>query len=157
MSNNIKGKQDRGQSAAFLLKNWYWNVSLYGWQSSSRRNIRNQKRNQEMCKDEKKRKKMRSDIFPSPFLQLVNSSKISSLTWVMKLNQLIFFPSFFVFETPLKDFLYYSPIILTFWFRYLQTSIKESCLYLSSQLFFKTQHKTQTCVYHGATPKRTFN
>ena len=91
-----------------------------------------------------KEKKMRSDIFPSPFLQLVNSSKISSLNWVMKLNQLIFFPSFFVFETPLKDFLYYSPIILTFWFRCLQTSIKESCLYLSSQLFFKTQHKTQT-------------
>ena len=52
----------------------------------------------------------------------------------------IFF--FFVFERPLKDFLFYSPIFLNLWFRYLQTRIKESCSYLSSQLFFKTPHKT---------------
>ena len=35
-----------------------------------------------------------------------------------------------------------SSIILTLWFRYLQTDIKESCIYLSSQLFFKTLHET---------------
>ena len=71
----------------------------------------------------------------------------------------------------------YSPI-LTLWFRYLQTCIKESCMYLSSQLFFKTPHKAlkiptkkaqEKCisqqsadlnfkniffgVYHGATPQ----
>ena len=45
----------------------------------------------------------------------------------------------FVFEKPLKDFPFYSPILLTFKFRYLQTRIKKSCMYLSSQIFFKTQ------------------
>ena len=59
----------------------------------------------------------------------------------MKLNLFMFF--FKIFEKPLKDFLFYSPIILTLWFRYLQTRIKESCMYLSSQLFFKTPHETQ--------------
>ena len=49
---------------------------------------------------------------------------------------------FFVFETPLKDFPIDSYIIITFWFRYLQTQIKESSMYLSSQLFFKTPHET---------------
>ena len=49
---------------------------------------------------------------------------------------------FFVFEMPLKDFLLYSPILLTLWFRYLQKCMKESCMYLSGQLFFKTPHKT---------------
>ena len=49
---------------------------------------------------------------------------------------------FFVFETPMKDFRFDSSIILTLWFRYLQTDIKESCIYLSSQLFFKTLHET---------------
>ena len=47
-----------------------------------------------------------------------------------------------VFETHLKDFPFYSPIILTLWFRYLQTRTKKSCMYLSSQLFFKTSHET---------------
>ena len=49
---------------------------------------------------------------------------------------------FFVFKTPLNNFLFLSPILLTLWFRYLQTRIKESCMYLSSQFFSKTPHKT---------------
>ena len=32
--------------------------------------------------------------------------------------------------------------LLFLWFRYLQIHIKESCMYLSSQLFCKTRHKT---------------
>ena len=48
----------------------------------------------------------------------------------------------FVFETPLKDFPFYSSITLTFWFGYLQTCIKENSMYFSSQLFFKTPHET---------------
>ena len=59
---------------------------------------------------------------------------------VVKLNPFMYF--FFVFETPMKDFRFDSSIILTLWFWYLQTDIKESCIYLSSQLFFKTLHKT---------------
>ena len=39
-------------------------------------------------------------------------------------------------------FLFYSPILLTFWFKYLQTHIKENSMYLSSQLLFKTPTKT---------------
>ena len=86
-------------------------------------------------------------IFPRSYLQLVNSSKNSILNWFMKLSiylnisSCVFFV-FFVFETPLKDFLFYSPIIFTLWFRYLQTQIKESCMYLSHQLFFKTPYET---------------
>ena len=45
---------------------------------------------------------------------------------------------FFVFETALKDFPFYSPILLTIWFRYLQTRFN-----LKSTPFG---------VYHGATP-----
>ena len=48
----------------------------------------------------------------------------------------------FVFEISLKDFPFYSSIILSLWFRFLQTRLKESCMYLSSQLFFKTPHDT---------------
>ena len=59
----------------------------------------------------------------------------------MKLNFFVFFV--FVFETLVEDFPVYSPILLlTLWFRYLQTHVKESFVYLSSQLFFKTSHKT---------------
>ena len=43
-----------------------------------------------------------SGIFPSTFLQPLNSSKNSILNGVTKLNLLMFF-FFFVFETPLKD------------------------------------------------------
>ena len=58
----------------------------------------------------------------------------------MKLNLIVLF-CFFLLETRLKDFLFYPPITLTLWFRYLQTPIKECCMYLSSQLFFKTPHE----------------
>ena len=58
----------------------------------------------------------------------------------MKLSLFFFF--FFVFETPLKDFPLYSPILLTLWFRYLQTRIEESGMYLSNQCFFKPPQKT---------------
>ena len=83
---------------------------------------------------------------------------------------------FFDSETPLKDFPFYSPIRLTFWFRYLQTCIKESCIYLSShfssKLIIKLRNSKKNptkCifqrsadikfknfpfgVYHGATPQ----
>ena len=54
----------------------------------------------------------------------------------------IFSGTFFSFlnETPLKDFSFYSPILLTVWLKYLH--IKESFMYLFSQVFFKTPHKT---------------
>ena len=54
-----------------------------------------------------------SGIFPNTFLQPINGSK----------NSMYFF--FLVFETLLKDVPFYSPILLTLWFRYLQTRIKE--------------------------------
>ena len=78
-------------------------------------------------------------IFPNTFLQPVNGGKSSILNCVMKLFMFFFF---FIFKKPLKDCPFYSPILLTFWFRYLQTLIKESCIYLSIQLFFKTANKT---------------
>ena len=77
-------------------------------------------------------------IFPSTSLQPVNGSKNSILNWVMKLSLFIEVFSFFVFKTTLKDFPFYSSILFTLWFRYLPTHIKESCIYLSSQLFLKT-------------------
>ena len=86
--------------------------------------------------------KIKWGIFPSTFLQPVNGSKNSILNRVMKFNLFMCFFFFFVFETPLNDFPFYSPILLTLWFRYLQTRIKESRMYLSSQLFFKTPNKT---------------
>ena len=49
----------------------------------------------------------------------------------MKLFSCVFF-SCLVSETTLKDFPFYSAILLTLWFRYLETCIKE--MYLSSQL-----------------------
>ena len=74
-------------------------------------------------------------------------------------------------DSYLKDS--YFPILLTLWFRYLKIYIKENCMYLSSQLFFKTPHITrkfqEKCicqqsadlnfktfllsVYHVATPR----
>ena len=73
-----------------------------------------------------------SDIFASTFLQLVKSSKNSILNWVVKLNLSMF--CFFL--------CFWNKKHLTFWFKYLQTGIKEKSMYLSSQLFFKTFHKT---------------
>ena len=51
----------------------------------------------------------------------------------------------FLFEEPLKDFPFYSPIFLTVWLRYLQLRKKKISMYLSFQLFFKTTHKTLKC------------
>ena len=77
------------------------------------------------------------------FLQLVNGSENSILNWVtMKLNLFVVVFFFFCFETPLKYFPFYFHILLTLCFRYLETHIKESFMYLSSQLFFNTPHKT---------------
>ena len=59
----------------------------------------------------------------------------------MKLNLFMFF-FLFVFKTPLKDFPCYPSIILTLRLRYLQKCKNESCMYVSSQLFFKTPHET---------------
>ena len=84
-----------------------------------------------------------SDIFPSTFLQPVNGSKKINLELSYETQFLhVFFFFFFVFEAPVKDFPFYSPILLTFWFRYLQTPRKESSMYLSSQLLFRPPHKT---------------
>ena len=51
----------------------------------------------------------------------------------MKLN---LFMCIFLFEKPLKDFSPYSPILLTLWFTYLQTDIKQSCMNLSTRFFY---------------------
>ena len=71
-------------------------------------------------------------IFPTTSLKPVNISKNSSLNWAMKLNLSTCF--FFLFP-------FYSLIILTLWFRYLQTQIKESCMYFCGQPFFKLPTK----------------
>ena len=80
-----------------------------------------------------------SGIFPSTFLQPLNGS-ISILNWVMKLNLFLCFFIFLFLKHPWKIFLSIH-LFLTLWFRYLQTLIKEKCMYLSSQLFFKTNHE----------------
>ena len=58
---------------------------------------------------------------------------------------------FFCFLNTLERFSFHSSILLTLWFRYLQTRIKESCLYLSSQHLFKTPHETvniqEKCIF----------
>ena len=47
------------------------------------------------------------------------------------------------FEKPLKDFPFFSPILLTPSLVQILTKMqKESCMYHSSQLFFKTLYKT---------------
>ena len=87
-------------------------------------------------------------IFPTTSLQPVNISKNSNLNWAMKLN----FSTCLFFLFPC-----YSPIHLTLWFRYLQTQIKESCVYFYGQLFFKAPHETlklqifSFVVYYGTT------
>ena len=48
----------------------------------------------------------------------------------------------FVFKAFLKDFPLYSPILLDLWFKYLKIRRKESFMYLSGQLFFKTPNET---------------
>ena len=59
----------------------------------------------------KKNKNSQPGIFPSTFPQPLNDSKNS-----ISICAFIFL---FVFETPLKNFPFYSPILLTLWFRYL--------------------------------------
>ena len=82
-----------------------------------------------------------SGIFPSTFLQPVNGSKNSILNWVMKLSPFMCFYFYFLFLKHLERFsilFTYSsyPLVLI-----LTNHIKESCMYLSSQLFFKTPRK----------------
>ena len=67
----------------------------------------------------------------------------------------LFFFFVFVFETPLKDFSIYSPILFTLWFKYFQTLISESCMYIFSQHFFKTSHKTLK--FQEKSKKNTFS
>ena len=84
-------------------------------------------------------------IFPSTFLQLANRSKNSILNWVIKLN--LFMCFFFFFLKPWKIFHSINLLFLLF----SQVQIKESCMYLSSQRFFKTPHKTikfqEKCIF----------
>ena len=77
--------------------------------------------------------KTKAGIFPNTFIQPVNGSKNSILNELWNSISSCFFFCFF-FEKPLKCFPFYSPI--------LQKRIKESCMYLSSQLFFETPNKT---------------
>ena len=92
--------------------------------------------------------------FPKPF----------STNWVMKLNFFLFF-FFFVFKMALKDFPFCSPILLTLWFRYLQTRIKKTCMYAQTQKFPEKSKKNpfssnlptwisniSSDVYHRAAP-----
>ena len=81
-------------------------------------------------------------IFSSAFLQEVKSSYNSILNWVMKLHLFICMCMYIFSETPLKDFPFYLLILHTLRLRYLQAHINESYMYLSSQLFFETPHKT---------------
>ena len=79
-----------------------------------------------------------SGIFPSTFMQLVNGSKNSILNWDMKLDLFMLF-----LKKPSR--IYYSIhlfFLLFLWFRWLQKRKKESCMYLSSQLFLETLYKT---------------
>ena len=64
----------------------------------------------------------------------------------MKLSLFMYYLfSFFFFEKSLKELPFYSPILSTLCFRYLQTRIKESCMDLSHQLFYQTPFKTLKC------------
>ena len=73
------------------------------------------------------------------FFWLVNISKNSILNQVAKFNLFIsIYFCFFVFEWPLKDFPFYSPIFLILWLH----GIKEGCKCLSSKLFFATLNKS---------------
>ena len=92
-----------------------------------------------------------SGFFLSNSLQAVNGCKNSVLNWVMRLNLLT--------QTPLKIFPFYSLIILTLWFRYLQTrnskiprKTEEKCIsQWTANLNFKN---FLFSVYHGQTAKK---
>ena len=76
-------------------------------------------------------------IFPNNFSQPVNGCKNSILNWVIKLHHVSFF--LFVFVIPLKEFPFYSPILFTLWFRYLQTRKKESCTHCIFRVNFSSK------------------
>ena len=102
-------------------------------------------------------------IFSSTFLQPVSGSENSILNWViMKLNLFMcFFFLLFCFETSLKDFSFYSLILFILCFRHLQIRIKESCMYLSKEFFFKILHKTlksqEKCFFFFLKKKKAFS
>ena len=81
-------------------------------------------------------------IFPNTFLQPVNSSKSSILNWVMKLNLLMCFCFFLFLKHPWKIFHSILLFFLFFGLNTIERHIKESYINLSSQLFFKTPHRT---------------
>ena len=81
-------------------------------------------------------------IFPNTFLQPVNGSKNSILNWVIKLNLFMSFFSFLFLKHPWKIFHSILLFTLLFGLNTIERPIKESYMYLSSQLFFKTPHRT---------------
>ena len=72
----------------------------------------------------------------------------------MKLNHFMCVFFCFFFQNPLKDFPFHF-ILFTLRFRYLQTLIKESCVYISSQIFCKTLQKTLK--FQEKSKKNTFS
>ena len=91
-----------------------------------------------------KDKTLRQPFFQA-LLQPVIGSKNSILNWVMKLS--LYMPIFFlfIFENPFKDFPFYSPIFLTFWFRYLKKRIKEIRCQALSHWTKQTVKKLNLC------------
>ena len=82
-----------------------------------------------------------SGIFPRTFREPVNSKNLILNTQSLH----VFFSFFFVFKAFLKDSPFCSSILMTLWLKYLKTHIKVTCIYLFSQLFFKTKHFTVIC------------
>ena len=80
------------------------------------------------------------DFFPSTFLQPVNGCKNSILNLVIKLYFHVFF--LFCFWNTLERFSILFTYSSYFLVSILTNTHKESCVYLSSQLFFDTPHKT---------------
>ena len=84
-----------------------------------------------------------SGILSSSLLQLVNVVKTHY--WIQLWNSIspcVFLSFFLFFKKLLKDFPFFSPILLTLWFRYLQTRKKKRFMYFSRQIFLKTPNKT---------------
>ena len=106
------------------------------------------------CQVSSRRLKRYAAIFPSTFLQLVNDSKNSIWNGNTQSRSSCFFFFFFFLKT-LERFsiLFNYSYLLNLLFRYLQTCIKESCIYFSSQLFFETTVKTPKL--QGSLPLKT--
>ena len=84
-----------------------------------------------------------SGILSSSLLQLVNVVKTHY--WIQLWNSIspcVFLSFFLFFKKLLKDFPFFSLILLTLWFRYLQTRKKKRFMYFSRQIFLKTPNKT---------------